>query len=87
MTLTNDILKNLVCPKNKHPLFPITPDQLEKLNNKIEAGEIKTRAGNLVSSTLDGGFIREDLAVVYPVIDQLPIFLCDDALITRNVFK
>ncbi len=78
--LTEDFLKILCCPETKQSLRVASADCVEKINARIRKGEIKNKAGVTVSETIDGGLIREDGKVLYPVRKDIPILLIGEAL-------
>jgi len=53
---------------------------IEQLNQSIEKREIYNRINQLVEKTLDGGLIREDGKYLYPIIEEIPILLIDEAI-------
>ncbi len=75
-----DLLKMVLCPETRMPLREADAALVARLNEGIAGGRVKNRAGRLVETPLDGGLIREDGAVVYPVIDGIPVLLIDEAI-------
>ena len=75
-----ELLKILVCPENKTPVRLVEPDVIEKANAAIDAGSLKNRAGAPVTERFDGGLLREDKAYLYPIRDDIPIMLIDEAI-------
>ncbi len=75
-----ELLSILVCPENKTPVAEADADLLAKANAAIEAGTLKNRAGEKVEERIDGGLIREDRQFMYPVRDDIPIMLIDEAI-------
>lgn len=75
-----ELLSILVCPENKTPVREADSDLLAKANAAIEAGTLKNRAGERVEERIDGGLIREDNLYLYPVRDDIPIMLIDEAI-------
>ena len=43
------------------------PQLIEQVNSGIEKGEVLNKAGGQVKEKLDGGILREDKKVLYPV--------------------
>ena len=80
MTINEELLKILVCPETKQPVHMMAEAQVSSLNRAIETGTLNNRAGNLVSETIDGALVREDQAVCYPIRDDIPIMLVDEAI-------
>jgi len=75
-----ELLKILVCPENKTPVTLADEALLKKANDGIEAGSLKNRAGEAVDAKIDGGLVREDRAYMYPIRDDIPIMLIDEAI-------
>lgn len=75
-----DLLDLLVCPETKQPVRLADADLLERLNQAIAAGSVTTRGGDPVTETVTEGLVRDDGAVLYPVRDDIPIMLIDEAL-------
>jgi uncharacterized protein YbaR (Trm112 family) len=74
------LLDILVCPETKQPLRVAESDLLERLNGAIRQGSVTNRGGNVVTRALDGGLVREDGSVLYPVRDDIPIMLIDESI-------
>jgi uncharacterized protein YbaR (Trm112 family) len=78
--MDKELLELLVCPENQTPLHPAEPSLLEKLNQAIAVGTLVNRAGQPVKEPLQGGLVREDGAMLYPVVDDIPVMLLDEAI-------
>jgi uncharacterized protein YbaR (Trm112 family) len=78
--ISKDLLEILVCPEHRTPLSIADDDLLAALNRAIAQGRLKNRAGERVEKRLDGGLVRDDREVVYPIIDGIPIMLIDEAI-------
>jgi uncharacterized protein YbaR (Trm112 family) len=75
-----ELLEILVCPENHTPVTLADDGLIGKLNTAIEGGSLKNRAGNAVETAIDGGLIREDGQYLYPIRDDIPIMLIDEAI-------
>jgi uncharacterized protein YbaR (Trm112 family) len=53
---------------------------LQQINARIRDGRLVNRSGNRLGETIDGGLVRADGAVLYPIIDDIPVLLRDDAI-------
>ncbi len=53
---------------------------LDVLNKKIANGELQNKGGNPVKEPLDGGLIRNDKKVTYPIREKIPIMLVEEGI-------
>jgi len=75
-----ELLEILVCPETHQPVRVAEAEVLDRLNGAIRAGGVTNRGGGEVAEPVDEGLIREDDAVLYPVRDEIPIMLIDEAI-------
>ena len=75
-----ELLDILACPETKTPVTLADQTLIDKINRLIEKGEVKNRGGKQVEKKIDGGLIRQDGAYLYPVEDDIPIMLIDEAI-------
>lgn len=75
-----ELLDILVCPENKTPVTLVGAEVIERINSAITAGRLKNRAGAKVEETIDAGLLRKDGKLLYPVRDDIPIMLMDEAI-------
>lgn len=78
--IDKELLEILACPETKEPVYLAEEDLLADLNGRIERGEVKNRAGKAVEKKIDGGLVRKDRAYLYPIEDEIPIMLIDEAI-------
>ena len=74
------LLEILCCPETKQPVTPLDEATVAKVNEKIQAKSVTNRAGELVEETIGGGLVREDRQFFYPIRDDIPIMLIDEAI-------
>lgn len=79
-----DLLAILCCPETKQEIRLLEKDFVEKLNQRIEKGELKTKGGQSVAEKIDGGLLRNDGTVVYPIRDQIPIMLIEEGILVEK---
>ena len=78
--ISKELLDILVCPETRAPLKLADDALLDRLRAAIRAGTLRTRAGETFDRSLDGGLVRDDGAVLYPIVDGIPILLMDEAI-------
>ncbi len=78
--IDKELLDILACPETKEPVHLAEQELIDQLNARIENGEISNRGGKAVEKKLDGGLVREDGAYLYPIEDEIPIMLIDEAI-------
>lgn len=79
-----DLLAILCCPETKQEIRLLEKDSVEKLNQRIGKGELKTKGGQSVAEKIDGGLLRNDGTVVYPIRDQIPIMLIEEGILVEK---
>lgn len=75
-----DLLAILCCPETKQEVGLLDQAVVQRLNQKISKRELKTKGGQLVTEQIDGGLLRKDNTVVYPIRDQIPIMLIEEGI-------
>lgn len=74
------LLEIIACPDNGSLLKMADAEQVQRINQEIGAGLVKNRGGHPVTQPIDEGLVREDGAWLYPVRDEIPVMLVDEAL-------
>jgi uncharacterized protein YbaR (Trm112 family) len=75
-----ELLEILVCPENKTPVTLADEALVSKINAAIGTRTLKNRGGEVVEESIDGGLVREDKAYLYPIREDIPIMLIDEAI-------
>ncbi len=75
-----ELLDLLVCPETRQPLHVAEAALLQRLNAAISAGRVSNRGGRSITDPIAEGLVREDGLLLYPVRDDIPIMLIDEAL-------
>ena len=75
-----ELLEMLVCPENHAPLAVASSELLARINRAIAGGRLTNKGGRRVDKPLDEGLVRSDRAVLYPIVDEIPMLLVDEAI-------
>ena len=78
--IDKELLDILACPETKEPVHLAGQTLVDELNARIERGEIVNRGGAKVERKMDGGLVRQDGKYLYPIEDEIPIMLIDEAI-------
>jgi uncharacterized protein len=79
-TIDSELLKILCCPETHQVLRLAEPSLINQLNEKIAAASLKNRAGQPVKEKIDGGLMRADGKFLYPIRQNIPVMLVDEAI-------
>lgn len=79
-SIPEDLLEILVCPETHQPVRLANAEELERVNARIRAGELRNRGGEQPAAELREALIREDGRVLYPVDDGIPVMLLDESI-------
>lgn len=78
--ISQELIDILVCPESQQRLELADGALLARLNDAVGAGNLKNRAGEPITQPLAGGLVREDRQLLYPIIDDIPVMLIDEAI-------
>jgi uncharacterized protein YbaR (Trm112 family) len=85
MSIDKDLLAILCCPETKQPVSMADLSLVMRLNEAIARGELKNTAKKLVLEQLDGGLIRADRKILYPVRESIPVMLIEEGIPLEQV--
>ncbi|MEE2710250.1 MAG: hypothetical protein VYA69_11705 [Gemmatimonadota bacterium] len=78
--IDQELLDILACPETKEGLTVAENNVVDRVNEKIKAGDLKNRGGDGIKEAIDGGLIRDDGKYLYAIRDEIPIMLIDEAI-------
>jgi len=78
--MDKELLDMLCCPETKQDVSLADSSLIASLNLEVDAGRLKNRGGETVREKLDSGLIRADRKILYPVREDIPIMLIDEAI-------
>lgn len=79
-TIDQELLSILCCPETKQDVSLAAASVIADLNARVERGELKNKAGQPVQEKLDGGLIRADRKILYPIRESIPVMLIEEGI-------
>ena len=83
--IDQELLDILVCPETKEAVSLADPPLLERVNRAIQGGTLKNRGGEDVARAIEGGLVREDGKLLYPIREDIPIMLIEEAIFLEGI--
>jgi uncharacterized protein YbaR (Trm112 family) len=80
MSIDKELLAILCCPETKQSVSLAEESLIQKLNATAARGELKNAGKHPVSGELDGGLIRSDRKILYPIRDHIPVMLIEEGI-------
>ncbi len=74
------LLSLICCPETRQSLHLAEPELLKVLQNQLQAGHLKNKAGQAPLYILSDALIREDQKIFYPVREGIPVLLIDEGI-------
>jgi len=78
--IDKDLLAILCCPETKLDVSLADEVLITKLNDAVSRGVLKNRAQKPVTELLDGGLIRADRNILYPIREDIPVMLIEEGI-------
>ncbi len=75
----------LCCPETHKDVSLATEHLIANINDKIKSGIITNRGGDTIKDPIDGGLIRSDKKLLYPIREDIPIMLIDEAILLEGI--
>jgi uncharacterized protein YbaR (Trm112 family) len=75
-----ELLEILVCPETKQKLTLAGEEILDRVNHAVKEGYLRNQGGDRVKDRIEEGLVREDGKVMYPIWDDIPVMLLDEAI-------
>jgi uncharacterized protein YbaR (Trm112 family) len=78
--MTAEQLQLLRCPEDRTHLAEAPRRLVDEINQAIRDGQITTVTGKPVDRLIDGGLVRAAGDILYPIVEQIPVLLHDEAI-------
>ncbi len=78
-----ELLEVLCCPADRSAVRLASPAELDALNTRIANGA-KNNGGAPLAEKLEAAIIRVDGTFAYPVREEIPVMLIDEAIPLRD---
>ena len=75
-----DLLAILCCPETKLDVTLADDALITNLNDAISRGQLKNKAQKPVTDLLDGGLVRSDRKILYPIREDIPVMLIEEGI-------
>ncbi|MDX1952431.1 MAG: Trm112 family protein [Verrucomicrobiota bacterium] len=76
-----ELLAILRCPDSMQKLELASPEMIQQVNQRIRSRSIKNKNGSTVEQEIEGGLIREDRSVLYPIRENIPTLLIGEGIL------
>jgi uncharacterized protein len=80
VSIDKDLLAILCCPETKQDVSLADEVLIEKLNDAVSRGQLKNKANKPVTESLDGGLVRSDRKILYPIREDIPVMLIEEGI-------
>ena len=80
VNIDKDLLAILCCPETKQDVSMAPDTLIRQLNERISKGALKNKGGQTVSEKIDGGLLRADRKILYPIREDIPIMLIEEGI-------
>jgi len=78
--IDQELLAILCCPETKQDVAIATDTLIGTLNARVQQGILKNKAGQSVKEPLDGGLLRADKKILYPIREDIPVMLIEEGI-------
>lgn len=80
VSMDKDLLAILCCPETKQPVSIADPLLIQRINNAVTSGSLTNKGKKPVSTQLEGGLVREDQQILYPIRENIPVMLIEEGI-------
>jgi len=80
VNIDKDLLAILCCPDTKQDVSLADEALIAKLNEAVSRGKLRNKANKPITEPLDGGLIRSDRKMLYPIREDIPVMLIEEGI-------
>ena len=85
VTIDKDLVAILCCPETKQDVSLAEDALIGQLNDLMASGKLKNKAGQIVTERLDGGLVRADKKILYPIREDIPVLLIEEGILIEDL--
>lgn len=78
--MDDNLSEIICCPETHQPLRYADAELITDLNQRIEAGTLLDRVEEKVGQKIEGGLLREDGKILYPIRQNIPTLLIEQGI-------
>lgn len=78
--VADEVLALLRCPETRQRLMVASAELIAELEALRIAESLRDRAGNPVAESFEGGLLRADGALFFPIRDGIPVLIAAEAI-------
>lgn len=78
--LDKELLSILCCPETKLDVSLADQVLIDRINEAVGRGTVKNKGKKPVTELLDGGLVRADRKILYPIREDIPVMLIEEAI-------
>jgi uncharacterized protein len=83
--IADQLVEILRCPQDRSRVTRAGDQVVARVNRAIAAGTLANRAGKKLEKAIDGGLVREAGDLLYPIVDDIPLMLPDEAIEIQKI--
>ncbi|MBN00440.1 MAG: hypothetical protein CMJ77_15090 [Planctomycetaceae bacterium] len=83
--MTGSLLQSLRCVHTSSRLKSVEPQFCAQLNARIADERVFDALGRKIERSVDGLLVNEDASYGYPIFDEVPHLLRDEAIVLEGV--
>lgn len=85
MAIDKDLLAILCCPETKQRVSLADESLIQRVNEAIGRGKLQNRGKQGVTQPVDGGLVRADAKIFYPIRENIPVMLIEEGIPLEQV--